>query len=194
MARGKVILFDTASVDSPGIYAIVNSVTGGFYIGSSKNMRQRISDHFYELARNRHGSRHLLAAYGKYGAGAFYGDIVEIVPGKSLLLEREQFWLVAGAYNMVRVAGRPPDATGRKLSTETRQRLSLIKRALTRTANQNEASGRNVQKMIASNRGRKHTEDARANMSLGRLGLPVAIRCREAWNKGKPTAQAVKIS
>lgn len=60
-----------------GVYQIVNELNGKRYIGSSKNIHERIQHHRSELRRNCHHSPHLQNAYNKYGENKFYFSILE---------------------------------------------------------------------------------------------------------------------
>ena len=72
-----------------GIYKIENILDGKIYIGSSKNLKQRLNSHKRELKNNKHVNKRLQNAYNKYGDNNFYYEIVEFVE-ESSLLEREQ--------------------------------------------------------------------------------------------------------
>jgi len=76
------------------------------------------------LATKIHHSPKLQAAYDKYGADVFEWQIVEYIDAKDTLIEREQFWLdfFNPSYNVAPYAERPN--LGRKMSDETRQRMS----------------------------------------------------------------------
>lgn len=67
----------------PGIYAIVNKLTGERYVGQARNMRQRISNHIQELDRGRHfikiKRRWLQEAWIKYGKQSFEFLVLEEV-------------------------------------------------------------------------------------------------------------------
>lgn len=54
-----------------GIYEIVNTVNGKRYIGSAKKFKIRWSKHVSALRLCKHHSRHLQAAWNKYGEAAF---------------------------------------------------------------------------------------------------------------------------
>jgi group I intron endonuclease len=93
-----------------GIYAITNAVNGKRYIGSAVNLRARRNQHRFDLRRGRHKSPKLQAAWNKYGETAFGFSVLELVPDKSKLIEREQAWIDAErvcvmGYNTRPVAG-----------------------------------------------------------------------------------------
>jgi group I intron endonuclease len=56
---------------SCGIYSIENTDTGKLYIGSSKNIKHRIKNHFTELSKNKHHSQKLQHSYNKHGQESF---------------------------------------------------------------------------------------------------------------------------
>jgi len=76
-----------------GVYLIRNKVNNKVYIGSSINIKRRWRDHIYELSRNRHNNIHLQNAWNKYGKDNFEFVILEEVEDKSILRDREQYWL-----------------------------------------------------------------------------------------------------
>jgi len=75
-----------------GIYKITNLVSNKIYIGSSKNIKQRINSHKRELKNNKHVNKRLQNSYNKHGESNFKYDIVELVE-ESKLLEREQYYI-----------------------------------------------------------------------------------------------------
>ena len=60
-----------------GIYCITCKKNNLKYIGSSKEMRNRIAKHFSNLRTNKHPNRHLQADYNKYGLDGFTITILE---------------------------------------------------------------------------------------------------------------------
>lgn len=95
--------------ESAGIYAIENTVTGEFYIGSATNVGVRWSVHTYLLYSNRHRCASLQRAWNKYGPGAFVFHFVEAVPVQ-LLIPQEQLWvtMAAPAYKIAKAKKRTP--------------------------------------------------------------------------------------
>src|SRR2546430_3311726 len=137
-----------------GVYAIVNTVNGKCYIGSTMDMSQRWKDHRKLLKRGKHHSPHLQNAYNLYGHDAFEYVVIESVPGnsKALLLEREQFYIDTKypEYN-VSPAARSPAGVTRSL--EFRSKMSKAKKAYVFTeehrrnlskANKGKGKGRHV--------------------------------------------------
>ena len=54
-----------------GIYKILNTVNGKFYIGSTNNLRKRLYEHYRALNLGIHTNKHLQAAWIKYGKEGF---------------------------------------------------------------------------------------------------------------------------
>jgi group I intron endonuclease len=59
-----------------GVYKIINTVNGKFYVGSSKDIPSRVRRHFYDLKRNSHHSAYFQRAYNKYGKESFTHEVV----------------------------------------------------------------------------------------------------------------------
>lgn len=80
-----------------GIYKISNIESGLFYIGSSKNIRTRLREHFSRLARNAHNNCHLQSVYNLSGESVFQIELLEDCTGltKDELLDKEQEYLDA---------------------------------------------------------------------------------------------------
>lgn len=73
-----------------GVYCILNTTNKKRYIGSSKNMWQRLQCHRSYLRRGCHSNRHLQSSYNKYGENSFTIYVIEYCEN---YLEREQFYL-----------------------------------------------------------------------------------------------------
>ena len=66
-----------------GIYKILNTVNGKFYIGSTNNLRKRLYEHYRELNLGIHTNKHLQAAWIKYGKEGFKFQILETIKDTS---------------------------------------------------------------------------------------------------------------
>ena len=82
----------TQDLKISGIYCIINIRNSKRYIGSSKNIRQRLWSHRAELRHNKHENTHLQSAWNKYGEQNFDYYILENCE-EDLLLEREQWYI-----------------------------------------------------------------------------------------------------
>ena len=115
----------TQNLKISGIYCIINLKNGNRYIGSSKNIRQRLWSHRAELRHNKHENSHLQAAWNKYGEQNFDYYVIEVCD-KDKLLEREQEYIntMKPEYNINQETQRPPcTEDSRKKQSETRKRL-----------------------------------------------------------------------
>ena len=112
---------------TPGIYALVNTVNGKRYYGSSENCEHRFKVHVKELRAGRHVNRKLLNAWAKYGPDAFRFEVVEVVAVLEELLVREDAWIPKGEYNICQKAGKPPGMT-RPWTPEERAMLSAARK------------------------------------------------------------------
>lgn len=93
-----------------GIYQIRNLVNEKVYVGSAVNLRTRWHKHLSNLRHNRHCNTKLQNAYNKYGKDNLIFEILELVPNKEQLLDREQYYIdtlnaVNEGYNICPVAG-----------------------------------------------------------------------------------------
>src|SRR3990167_9609526 len=75
------------------VYAIKNLNDMKLYVGSSKELSRRKTDHFYALSHGKHNNPHLQNAWNKDGEYAFVFSVLEVIDDPSLLREREQLWL-----------------------------------------------------------------------------------------------------
>lgn len=75
-----------------GIYCITNLITGQCYIGSSLNIKKRISRHITELKTGVHHSILLQRSWIKYSEDAFDFSIIKLCD-KNLLLTLEQYYV-----------------------------------------------------------------------------------------------------
>ncbi len=107
---------------SPGIYAIVNSVNGKRYVGSSINLRKRLQMHKRKLLAGLHHSQILQRAWNKYGATCFFSTIIEQCSTESLI-EHEQIYInEKSEYN---ICGRAYSCLGVIRTKETRAKMSV---------------------------------------------------------------------
>lgn len=76
-----------------GIYAITNEVTKQVYIGSSKNIYNRLTTHIKMLHAKKHHSYKLQRSFNTHGLAAFSFKIIEEVDDPAMLFTREQYYL-----------------------------------------------------------------------------------------------------
>lgn len=112
--------------DYSGIYKIENLVNGKIYIGQSKQIRQRWSEHKKELRKNRHKNIYLQRAWNKYGENYFKHEILELC-SEEKLDERECYYINLyetfdndKGYNLTSGGGRR-----KQYSKSTREKLRI---------------------------------------------------------------------
>jgi len=169
---------------SAGIYRI-DGPTGGAYIGSAVDIRQRWHQHRWHLNANRHHSQHLQNAWNKYGKDAFSITVLEIVGDHSTLFEKEQHHLDAlfasapldRIYNVCTIAGR---VSGVPCSEERKRKISI--------ANSGRSPSKEArQRMSDAHKGQKPTNLTQLRQAL--IGHPVSEETRRkiaATKIGKP--------
>lgn len=123
---GKLI---TPDMNYSGVYLIVNLLNNKFYVGSAKDLRHRMRNHFNDLKNKTHRNIHLQRSYNK-NPNAFIMIMIEKVEREELLTIREQFWMdclnvsdKTISYNILNTAN---SLLGFKHSAETRNKISQI--------------------------------------------------------------------
>ena len=88
-----------------GVYKITNNITGDFYIGSSKNIKNRWADHRSPSVWKLRPGMKLYQAFIKYGLNNFTFDIIEET---AELHNREQYYIeqLNPSYNSNRAKGQ----------------------------------------------------------------------------------------
>jgi group I intron endonuclease len=76
------------------IYKIINTINNKFYVGSTTNTKDRFAVHRKRLRKNVHHTKHLQAAWNKYGEKAFVFHVIEMIPPDQSLQEAEDRWLI----------------------------------------------------------------------------------------------------
>lgn len=145
-----------------GVYKITNIDNGKVYVGSSKNLKNRLNRHLWYLKKNTHSNSHLQRAWNKYGEDKFEFSVLEFVPDVNILLEREQHYMNLYlsykrdfGYNILPIAG-----SSENMTEETRQKMSKSHKG-----------------QRAWNKGIPQTQEVKDKLSKSQKGRP-------AWNKG----------
>lgn len=115
----------TKELKVSGIYCIENIVNHKIYIGSSKNIYQRLLKHFALLRHNKHENAHLQNAWNKYGESSFEWFIIEKCD-ITILTRREQYCidLFEAEYNITKKVERNILSKESRIKQgETRRRL-----------------------------------------------------------------------
>ena len=162
-----------------GIYKILNTQNGHFYIGSTVNFDSRWRRHKDSLMKNKHTNSHLQRAWNMYGKKSFVFEVVRICPlNKGILMFFEQHYLDkfwdnnSLCYNVLRFAH---SALGYRHSDTTRKIMSEI------------------QKGNKKNLGHKRSEATRKNLSDIANNMTVSHKEKIAKAKiGKPRSEETK--
>ena len=143
-----------------GIYAITNILNGHRYIGSAIDIKQRWIDHRKRLRKGNHHSTYLQNAWNKYGELVFSFSVLEMVNKKENLISREQEYLdkLRPAYNVCRIAG----------STLGKKQPAHVGKAVAE-ANSKRQHSEETRRKLATNTGKKFTEDHKKKISKWRL-------------------------
>jgi len=88
-----------------GIYKIINKINEKYYIGSSKDIKDRWNTHKQSLRNNNHHNDHLQRAWNKYGENAFDFVVIELIPEMSLFNVEKKYLNEAktnpNSYNLI---------------------------------------------------------------------------------------------
>lgn len=161
-----------------GVYRITNLVNGKTYIGSSVDVRYRMSRHKHELRKDIHINKHLQAAWNLYGESNFeFHVILKCVPEELLIHEQQQIskhQAVEYGYNMCEIAG---NCLGIKRSEETKEKMKGNTNAKGRVGFKHSDETKlkmSLAKVGKSSgmKGKKHSAGTRKKMALAKLGKP----------------------
>lgn len=181
-----------------GIYRITNTVTGDFYIGSSKNVRQRWLGHRHGLTRGTHANARLQHAWNKYGEDSFaFEMLVEVDPECLLDMEQSFFDQHRPAYNISPIAGAPVGMRGRKFTEEHRRKIGDGNRGKKRSPELREAirqsrlgskkSAAAIEKHRRAVQGATRSDETRDKIRQSLMGRK---RPREVYEKQQQTRRA----
>ena len=87
-----------------GVYKITNTITGDFYIGSSKDIKKRWAKHRSPSDQKQHPNSKLYKSMAQYGRDNF---TIEVIEETDNLKEREQYYIecLKPSYNNYRAKG-----------------------------------------------------------------------------------------
>jgi group I intron endonuclease len=146
---------------TPGIYAIINSINGKMYIGSSINIDKRWYKHRTELRRNEHHSGHLQRAWNKYKEENFYFiTLLECKDSELHIIEQKVMDSLKPEYNVLPAAYSPKGYKHPKeFGNEISERLKG-----------HEVSKETREKIGNANRGHRHSKETLEKISLASIG------------------------
>lgn len=167
---------------SSGIYAIRNLANDRVYVGHARNIPRRWKAHRHMLAKGRHHSPGLQAAWVKYGEDLFLFEILEVVDDPAKLVEREQYWIDTlraavrrYGYNVGPVAG---SRAGVPMSKSARAKISAFQKGRPKTPE-------HAARISAANKGRELSPEHRRKV------VEIALRNTtdpDALNKNRAAA------
>src|SRR3989304_1469185 len=175
-----------------GGYMILNRINGKKYIGSSKDVYNRWNQHLTELRKGKH-TKHIQAAYYKYGEESFVFMVIEIIKYLDQLTTREQYWKdfyksydrIYG-YDICRYAS---STLGYKHTEKTKKKISLAHNG---KINSEETRG----KISLANKGKHLSKEHKEKISLALKGKPLSEETKKKMSlsgKGKPKSEETKI-
>ena len=117
---------DTIKTKVSGIYKIINKVNGKYYVGSSKCIKNRWSQHKADLRNNNHKNDYLQNAWNKYGENNFEFIIIEENISERELLIVEQRYLHIAHKEQKKCYNLNFDASGGNISEYSKQKISMF--------------------------------------------------------------------
>ncbi len=79
--------------DICGVYFIFCPLNGKIYVGSSKNIKNRIYDHMKKLRGNYHFNQYLQHTYNKYGKNSLQFMVLEECESREQMFVKENYYL-----------------------------------------------------------------------------------------------------
>ena len=165
-----------------GIYGWFNLITGRVLVGQTGNtvrFIKRKAQYIYKLKAKKWENLHFQRSWNKYGASNFDFRVVEILSDNLRLTERENFWiehyrnLQGGVYNQIGPADAP--RRGAKNTIEHNMKTSLANRGKSKPKQSIET----IEKRRFKTIGLKRSEQARRNISAGKVGKGFSKKHRE---------------
>lgn len=171
----------------PGVYKMLNTETGNFYIGSSINVSQRIKTHKQQLRLGYKGNIRIREDLEKHGSKSFKFEVLEYCDS-GIIKQREQYYfeLLKPYYNVWKSVY---NATGRSYTPEQLQSFKMphpikdkeaFKEKLRKAweIRRTRPDGIAMLKML-NRTGKLHTDEAKAKMSLKGKGRPKSPEFKE---------------
>ena len=188
-----------------GVYKICNLINGKLYIGSSKNLVNRATNHRKNLKDNTHSNKHLQSSYNKYGGENFRLEIIEYC---SNYVEREQYWMdlldvnnPKKGYNK-RLKAESNSGRRFKLSEEHRKKISLRQLArrdeiaiwASKLHKGKKLSQSTRNKISVAQKGKFISEDTKNRISKGMMKAVIDEVSGKVWENSKKCAEELDVS
>ena len=149
-----------------GIYKIINAASNKCYIGSSKNICERINSHFRDLRKNEHCNKHLQNAWNRYGEDFFSFDVLLYCDEDDLIFYENR---AIGAFNTLDSA-KGYNCVPAKRTTLTGSNYTEFRKRSAKTQKRVMQSVEARERISRANKGRVLSEETRARMSKARKG------------------------
>jgi len=178
-----------------GIYRWTNQTNGKSYVGSSTNLKIRLSRYYSEVLLIKYDYMLINKALLKYGYSNFTLEILEYCE-PSKCIEREQYYLdlIKPEYNILKTAGSMLGYThstevlikmsearkGLKFSEETKIKMSEAQKEIDNSGRFSKGH-KHSELTIDKFRARKHTEETKIKMSEAHVGR------KKAEGSGSPS-------
>lgn len=122
----KLSINNLEDLKKKGVYKILNTATGKFYIGSTiTSFKERIKDHFNKLQHNKHLNKHLQNAYNKYGEDCLEVSILYLGEDLEDIRNKEQEYITSlNACNSKIGYNLDPDVYRRLRNEATNRQIS----------------------------------------------------------------------
>lgn len=187
------------NIKKSGIYKILNTVNGKFYVGSAKSIYNRIHLHKSKILNGSHPNKHLLSSINKYGIDNFQIEILALCPIE-YLIKLEQWFIdnLKPQYNKRQIAN---SNIGIKLSEERKNKLRLLRLGSKLTDEHKKKIGEASHNRIwsiesriksgESSKGKPKSEKAKEKMKLAKLGKPSG---RKGFKFSEESKEKMRIS
>lgn len=120
--------------DFMGVYKVVNTTTNECYVGSSRHVRKRTSEHFRLLRKGLHPNPLLQRSFNGYGESSFKWDLEVLCEDENdlgtieeMFLREEASFEEPSVFNISTSAKAP--MTGRNHTEDTKRRLHARRKA-----------------------------------------------------------------
>ena len=141
------------------VYGIRNKYNGRMYVGSSKNLKNRILRHFSMLRNGTHKNRKIQKDFNRYGEDAFEVVTLSLATSEKSALKFEQIF-IDGFDNTYNILQFVASAKGRVYTEVTLQRMRDAAKGRVISPEQ-------IEKLAVANRAKKATAEHKRKISEG---------------------------
>ena len=120
-------LMNITAKKASGIYSIMCKTTNKSYIGSSKNVKQRLQCHRSYLRKDVHLNPVLQNAWNKYKEDNFICFVIEYCSENELVIKEQYYINIYGDFNLIK------DVQRWKIPEDSKKRMSITRKKMFRT-------------------------------------------------------------